>query len=111
MRDGLLGRDPRLRLRIVEPLQPGVRIVEPPTVQRVAATRIAARRGEFDGRVQLLHRVIFRWRATSSLRLAALTPIRGTAPRSASGSSRDALSARSVGTRKSGATGSSTSRI
>src|SRR4051812_42617464 len=63
MRDGLLRRDPRLGLRIVEPLQPRVRIVEPPPVQRVPAIRIAARRGEFEGRVQPLHEVVEEYRA------------------------------------------------
>src|SRR6266568_1555090 len=63
MRDGLLRRDPRLGLRIVEPLQPRVRIVEPPPVQRVAAIRIAARHGEFEGRVQILHQVVEEYRA------------------------------------------------
>src|SRR2546427_3014083 len=111
MRARLLGRNPCLGGRIVQPLQPRVWIDEPPAVAHVAALQIDTRLRKLQGRNQLLHQVILGRRAESSLRLAVSTPIRGTAPRSAGESSRDALSACSVGTRKSGTTGSSTSRI
>nr|WP_275976932.1 hypothetical protein [Polyangium aurulentum] len=56
MRDGLLRRDPRLDLGVVEPLEPGVGIVEAPAVQRETAIRIASRDGKFQRPVQrLLH--------------------------------------------------------
>jgi hypothetical protein len=45
-----------LSLFVVEPLQPGVRIIKPPTVQRVAAIRIASRRRKFQGAVELRSR-------------------------------------------------------